>query len=114
MRAGEKRRLRQPRELLERDPRVLESLDRVEALLHEPPRERAVLVERRLAGRAVLLEREGQLGAAVSVAREDREGGEAEAAQRLLQRQRADGHPPELLGAPRESLSPPGWQVGHQ
>jgi hypothetical protein len=46
--------------------------------------ERAVLVQRRPAGRAVLLERERQLGAGFELGAEHAEGAEAEGAQRSM------------------------------
>ena len=73
------------------------------ARLDEAAHERAVLVERRPAVRAVLLEREREVGAVLELAREDGEGAEAEAAERVVEVRRAH---PRLLRRRRASLLP--------
>ena len=54
------------------------------AFLEEGTDERAVLVQRRAADRAVLLERERQLGAALELGTEHAKGAQAEGAQRSM------------------------------
>ena len=53
--------------------------------LDEAAHERPVLVERRPAVRAVLLEREGEVDAVLEIPREDGEGAETEAAERVME-----------------------------
>src|SRR2546421_950158 len=57
--------------------------------LDEPAHERPVFVERRPSVRAVLLEGEWELCPILELAREDREGAEAEAAKRVVEVRRA-------------------------
>ena len=91
--------------------RVLDVDPREEPLgprLDEAAHERPVLVERRPAVRAVLLEREGEVDAVLEIPREDGEGAEAEAAERVVEVRRA--HP----SSPTTAEPPPTWQPGHQ
>src|SRR5581483_9118568 len=81
----------------------------VGARLDEAAHERAVLVERRLPVRRVLLERERELAAAVELADEDGEGAEAEAAERVVEMRRAHSQDHYDGGG-----LPPTWHCGHQ
>ena len=72
-------------QLLDRDARVLEVEQAGLALLHVVAHQRAQLVERGLAVRGVLLERERDLVALADVPVEQREGAETEAPQGVLE-----------------------------
>ena len=78
MGAREDRRGRLAEQLLDYDLRVGSLAQHVRAMLDERLDERAVLVERGLRVRDVLLERELQLGAAVDVAEQRAERPQAE------------------------------------
>ena len=83
---------------------VVARVEPVGMRLDEAAHERPVLVQRRTAVVAVLLERERQVGAV-----ERREGSKAEPAQRVVEMRRA--HPPCLYAF---GCLPPLWQPGHQ
>ena len=114
VRAREDRRGRLARELLQGDRRVLPARKPRRARLDEPAHERPVLVERRPAAAAVLLEREGDVGTALHLLREPAKRAEAEAAEGVVEARRAERHA-RHYGAggpspPRDGL----WQPGHQ
>ena len=92
--------------VLDVDPRE----EPLRACLDEPAHERPVLVERRPAVRAVLLEGEREIGAVLEVAGEDGEGTEAEAAERVVEVRRA--HPALLRRRRVASYLTPGTPVG--
>ena len=71
-------------QVVHRRAHVVARVETVDARFDEAADERAVLVERRAAVRAVLLEGEREVGARVEIAVEGGEGAEAESAQRVV------------------------------
>ena len=98
------------RELLQRELRVVEPPQLLRAVFDVAPRPRAVLVERRPAGRGVLLERERERRVGLRLAVEVGERAEAVAPKRLVELGRADCHVFSYFPGGASPL----WQPGHQ
>ena len=108
MRAREDRRRRLAPQLLERDRRVFPLRELRAAGVDVRADERAVLVERWPAARAVLLEGERDLRALLDLLREEAERTQAEGPEHAVERRRS--HTPRY--APGGSS--PLWHPGHQ
>src|SRR5438552_15489718 len=110
-RAGEDRRRRLRAQILERLPRILARGEPRRARLDEPAHERPVLVERGPSVRAVLLERERQIGPGLEVGREDGERAEAEPPQRLVKVRSLHRNPLLTRVRPRLLRRPGTWRT---
>ena len=108
VRAREDRRGRLAPQLVERDRGVLPFRELRAASVHVRPDERTVLVQRRTAARAVLLEGERDLRAVLDLLGEEAKRPQAEGPEHAIEGRRPH--------TPRYALggSSPLWQAGHQ